>query len=70
MFGIPDLSTPRLSFYEFVKLLFLPTVILMSWIEKSQSNGRGSLQLLYIPEFGIIVQCSQKISFRAETFFL
>ncbi len=23
-----------------------------------------------IPEFGIFIQCSQKINFRAETFFL
>ena len=29
MYGIPDSKTPRLSFYEFGKLPFLPTVILM-----------------------------------------
>ncbi len=28
----------------------------------------GILQLFYIPEFEIFLQCSQKISFRAETF--
>ena len=43
MFGIPDLMTPRLSFYEFGKLLFLHTVILMSGIQKSQCHGKGSI---------------------------
>ena len=41
--------TPRLSFYEFGKLLFVPTVILMSWIQKSQSIGKGYLLELGIP---------------------
>ncbi len=38
MYGIPDLTTPRLSFYEFGN--FLPTIIVVSMIQKFKSNGR------------------------------
>ncbi len=40
IFGIPDLMTPRLSFYDFGKFLFLPTINLVSMIQKLKSNGR------------------------------
>ncbi len=40
MYGIPDLTTPRLSFYEFGKFLFLHTKIVVSMIQKLKFNGR------------------------------
>ena len=43
MYEIPDSTTPRLSFYQFGKLLFWPMVILKSEIQKSKFNGKGSL---------------------------
>ncbi len=39
MYGIPDLTIPILSFYDFQKLLSLPTVIVVSLIQKLKSNG-------------------------------
>ncbi len=63
-FLIPD--SPRLSFYEFGKLLFLPTIILMSGIQKSQSNGKGSL---YILEFGFF-PTKKAVYSRQLTFYL
>ena len=43
MYGILDLTIPRLSFYEFEKFLFLPTLNVVSMIQKLKSNGRVSL---------------------------
>ncbi len=43
MYGIPDLTIPRLSSYEFGKFLFLPTIFVVSMIQKLKSNGRISL---------------------------
>ncbi len=34
MYGIPDLKIPRLSLYEFGKFLFLPTIRVVSMIQK------------------------------------
>ncbi len=40
LYEIPDLKMPRLSFYEFGKFLFLPTIHVVSMIQKLKSNGR------------------------------
>ncbi len=76
-----DLTIPRLSFYEFEKFLFLPTIIVVSMIQKLKSNGRislyglrwskdpvGVMLLFFIPEFGIFLQCSQKNKFSGRNF--
>ena len=54
MYGIPDISIPiKIEFLSIWEVSFLPTVIVMSRIQKFQ---------------GFFVRCSQKIRFRAETF--
>ncbi len=70
MYGIPDLMIPRLSFHEFGKSLFLPTIIVVSdW----RSNQHGNRTLREYCNFSIFhnlefLYSAKKISFWSETF--
>ncbi len=68
MYGIPDLTMTSLSFYEFGKFLFLPTIIVVSRNQELKSNGRISVHIQIFRNLEYSYIAHKKISFQAGTF--